>query len=118
MEGWVTVALQQWSDRIVLVEVNDDPLFTEDMNALIDHVNHHPDTEVAVNFNALTFLNSSNISKLLRLRKLVTATNERSLLLCGVSNHVWGVFLVTGLDKLFEFSDDVSTALATLQMKG
>ena len=32
----------------------------------------------------------------------------------NVSTQVWGSFLVTGLDKVFEFSDSVSTALATL----
>ena len=37
-------------------------------------------------------------------------------MLCGVTNHVWGAFLITGLDKVFEFSDNVPTALATLQM--
>ena len=44
-------------------------------------------------------------------------TTEARLLLCGMSNHVWGVFLLTGLDKIFEFSDNVPTALATLQME-
>jgi len=30
---------------------------------------------------------------------------------------VWGAFLVTGLDKMFDFSDNVMTALATLQLE-
>ena len=37
-------------------------------------------------------------------------------MLCGVTNQIWGVFLITGLDKIFEFSDNVTTGLATLQM--
>jgi len=28
------------------------------------------------------------------------------------------VFLVTGLDKIFQFTNDISTALATVQMGG
>jgi hypothetical protein len=30
---------------------------------------------------------------------------------------VWGAFLVTGLDKVFEFVDSVPLALATLQIE-
>ena len=37
-------------------------------------------------------------------------------MLCGVGNQVWGAFLVTGLDKIFHYTDDVTTALATLQI--
>jgi anti-anti-sigma regulatory factor len=38
------------------------------------------------------------------------------LILCAVNTQVWGVFLVTGLEKIFEFTKDMSTALATLQL--
>jgi hypothetical protein len=37
-------------------------------------------------------------------------------MLCGITNPVWSAFLVTGLDKVFEFSASVPNALATLQM--
>jgi len=30
---------------------------------------------------------------------------------------VWSVFMVTGLDKLFDFTDDVATSLASLQIE-
>ncbi|MBK9118869.1 MAG: hypothetical protein IPM18_04595 [Phycisphaerales bacterium] len=46
----------------------------------------------------------------------MTITNQRRLKLAGVSTHVWGVFLVTGLDRIFDFVDDVPSGLATLQM--
>ena len=53
-------------------------------------------------------------------RGLVDYVTERGidLLVLGHSGHssVWGTFLGTGLDQLFEFSDNVTTALATLQM--
>ena len=32
-------------------------------------------------------------------------------------DQVWGAFLVTNLDKLFEFTGDVPTALTTLQIR-
>jgi anti-anti-sigma factor len=58
---------------------------------------------------------SSSIARLLKLRKQVASSQQR-LVLCGISTQVWGTILVTGLDKLFECSDNVPTALATLQM--
>ena len=32
------------------------------------------------------------------------------------NNQVWGVFLVTGLDRIFDFVDDLPTGLASLQL--
>jgi len=63
----------------------------------------------------VSFLNSSNIARLLRLRKQL-ANADRRLIICGVNDQVWGVFLVTGLDKIFEFTNDVATALAAMQL--
>ncbi len=38
------------------------------------------------------------------------------LAICDVNTQVWGVLLVTGLDKIFTYTNDVMTALATLQL--
>lgn len=108
--------IQQWSDNIVVVELSDDPQFTDDLNAVIDLVAANPDLDVALSFAAVTFLNSSNIAKLLRLRKAVVVANGRRLKFCAINNQVWGVFLVTGLDKVFDFSDDIASGLAALQL--
>jgi hypothetical protein len=37
--------------------------------------------------------------------------------LCGVRDNVWSVLMVTGLDKIFEFTEDVMTSLASLQIE-
>ena len=68
-----------------------------------------------LDFSSVRFINSSNISRLLRLRKRAV-TGDLKLILCGISTQLWGTFLSTGLDKVFEFSDNVTTALATLQI--
>ena len=108
------MAIQHWSDDIIVAELSDDPQFTEEIGALIESLTAH-NVSVVVNMSAVGYVNSSNISKLLRLRKQMINTGQR-LLLCGVTNQVWGVFLVTGLDKIFEFTNDVATALATIQL--
>ena len=109
------MAIQEWSDEITIVELNDDPQFTEDLDSLMDIVESNP-TDVVLNFAAVGFINSSNVAKLLRIRKVMLAVDRR-LVLCDVNAQVWGIFLVTGLDKIFEFTSDVAIALASLQME-
>jgi anti-anti-sigma factor len=109
------MAIQNWSDDITIVELNDDPQFTEDLDALMDSVELNP-TDVVLNLSALGFINSSNVAKLLRVRKVMIAVDRR-LVLCDVNAQVWGIFLVTGLEKIFEFTSNVAIALASLQME-
>jgi anti-anti-sigma factor len=108
--------VEQWSETIVLGELTDDPQFTDDLNAIIEQCSENNKLDVVLNFQGINYLNSSNIAKLLKLRKVVTVNNQRRLKICGINNHVWGVFLVTGLDRIFDFVDDVASSLASLQM--
>jgi len=110
------MAIQQWSENIVLVNLQDDPQFTDDLNAVMEQSETRTDFDVVIDFRDVTFLNSSNIAKLLRLRKQVVINNNYRIKLCGIGTSVWGIFLVTGLDKIFDFADDVANALAALQM--
>ena len=110
------MAVQLWSEAVVLGEMSDDPAFTEDITAIIEQCSENQNLNALVNLAEVTFLNSSNIAKLLKLRKTVQLNNQRRLKLCGVSTQVWGVFLVTGLDRIFDFADDVPSGLAALQM--
>lgn len=105
--------IEQWSDDIVLVRLNDDPAFTEDLDALRRRFDEG--ISAVLDFSSVRFVNSSNLGSLLELRKQAQA-DERRLILCGVGTSVWGALLVTGIDKLFTFVDDVPTALASLQL--
>jgi anti-anti-sigma factor len=107
--------VEKWSDTIVVAHLADDPQFSEDVLSVEEEIN--PGKKDAVlDLAAVHFLNSSNLARLLKLRKqMITA--DRRLMLCSISNQVWSAFLVTGLDKVFEFSTNVTTALATLQMR-
>lgn len=109
------MSLKNWSESILLVELNDDPLFTEDLIAAIDRVENGAAPDVVLSFAGVSYVNSSNLAKLLKLRRLLLAA-DRQLRLCCIDSHVWGVLLATGLDKIFEFCDDVTTALASLQL--
>lgn len=110
------MAFQNWSDDIIMGELAEEPNFSEDLTALLGDIEDNP-RNVVLNFGAVDFLNSSNIAKLLKLRKTLIAADRR-LVLCALNTQVWGVFLITGLDKIFEYTDDTATALATLQLGG
>ncbi len=109
------MAIEKWSDSIAVAELQEEPAFTDDIVALIDEVGKKPDFDVVLNFSSVSHVNSGNIAKLLKLRKTLQSAKRR-MLITGVRTNVWGVFLVTGLDKIFEFADSVSTALASVQL--
>ena len=106
--------VEKWSDNVVVVHLADDPQFTDDLQAL-ESPPLPPGTHAVLDFAAVHYVNSSNLAKLLRLRKQMINADSR-LVLCNISTQVWGTFLITGLDKIFAYSDNVTTALATLQM--
>lgn len=110
------MSVEQWSETIILAELSDDPQLTDDLAAIIEQCTGDTRQDVLLNLSGTNYLNSSNIAKLLKLRKLVTINNQRRLKLVGVNTRVWGVFLVTGLDRIFDFVDDVPSGLAALQL--
>ncbi len=110
------MSIQQWSENIILANLENAPHFTDDLNNLLEMTEDRKDVDVILDFRNVEFLNSSNIAKLLKLRKQVMINNNRQLKLCGISSHIWGIFLVTGLDKIFHFADEVSDALTDLQI--
>lgn len=110
------MSLQQWSETIVVGELQNDPAFSDDLVSLQEMVNSDSSLDVVLDLNSIDYLNSSNIAKLLKLRKVVVGNHRRSLKLCSVGTHVWGLFLVTGLDKVFDFVDNVAEGLASVQI--
>ena len=111
------MAIEKWSDQINLVRLNDDPQFSDDLDQLTEQVTAaRRGPSVVLDFSGVRVVNSSNIAAMLKLRKSIVSTSGR-LVLCCVPTQVWGTFLVTGLDKIFQFTDDVPTALATIQLK-
>ena len=111
------MSIEQWSDNILLVKLADDPQFSDELHMLLEQCDRQKAFDVVLDFSEVSYLNSSNIALLLRLRKCVTDNNGRRLKLCCINSQVWGVFLVTGLDRLFDVAEDVPSALAALQMQ-
>ncbi len=109
------MTIDNWSDNILVVELQDDPAFSDDMSQLLERAEEYKEKGVVLSFTGVNFLNSSNIAKLLKFRKAILSKSG-TVLLCGMSTDVWGLFLVTGLDKVFQFESDVATAIASVQL--
>lgn len=107
--------LERWSEQVMVVRLCDDPQLSEDLAAIEQAAAAAP-TDAVLDFTGVRFINSSNLAKMLKLRKKMIS-DGRKLVLCSVGDQIWGALLITGLDKLFTLSDNVTTALATLQMQ-
>jgi len=112
--------INDWSQDIVIAELSDEPAFSDDMDSLLRRLDGATKTEgvpdVILDLRGVSYLSSSNIAQLLRLRKKISLTDRR-LRICSVTDPVWSVLLTTGLDAVFSFTEDVSTSLASLQMR-
>ena len=113
--------LNSWSDTITIAELGDEPMFSEDMDALVDQldaIRHEGDEgvpHVIVDLQNVFSVNSSNLGSLLRIRKLLEACHRR-LLICSVNDSIWSAMIATGLDRIFSFASDVNTSLAEIQL--
>ena len=106
--------LEKWSENTIVVHLADDPQFSDDLDGVEQHLTHGR-CDAVLDFGSVKFVNSANVARLLRLRNLMV-THDNRLVLCNVTTQVWSAFLITGLDKVFTFSDNVTTGLATLQI--
>ena len=120
------MTINDWSDSIQVAELHNDPAFADDMGVLANAFQRVADElkagrpgvrakDLVLDMRHVQFLNSSNIAQLLRVRKLALLAGAR-IRICSVSDRIWGVLLATDLDRIFDFSEDVTTSLAQLQM--
>jgi anti-anti-sigma factor len=106
-----------WSDDIVVADLADEPALSEELAHLLERLEASEHTpHVVLNFGRVSYINSSNIAQLLRMRKVLAGKN-RQVKLCSVGDEIWSVMLVTGLDKVFRFAPDPMTALAGIQLE-
>jgi len=117
LNSWkdIFMSIEQWSENIVLVNLAKEPELGEDLQATVSLVTENPDCYVAIDFSDVQILTSSSIAKMLKLRKIVR-DNGRNLVLSSVSRRTKEIFVITGIDSVFEFVEDKTFALASLQL--
>lgn len=110
------MAIQRWADTVVGATLQDDPAFTEDLDALIKELRGNKDADVILDLSNVGYVNSSNITTLLKLQKIVI-DNRRVMKLCALPAEVREVLQVSGLLRNFQLAPDVRGALAAVQDK-
>jgi len=108
-----------WSDNIVIANLADEPALSDELSMICERIEKagegEPVPHAVLEFQEVSYVNSSNIAQLLRLRKNLEA-HSRQLILSGVSDEVMSVLVVTGLNKVFSFAGDLLTAIASIQI--
>jgi len=108
--------VEPWSETVWIAHVSDDPGFTEDISALLERSEQDDFArDMVIDLSGMQHINSSNLSLLLRVRKAAIDRDAR-LKLAAPADPIWAVFASTGLEKVFDFAEDVPSALAGLQI--
>ena len=112
------MGMQTWSNDILLVDLpQEERPMGDELKTVIAEVRDRGDIDVLIDFSNVDVFNSSNISELLKLHKLLKDCGHR-LVFCNVAAATKGLFAVTGLEGIFDMSDDKSLALADLEKVG
>ena len=109
------MGIQNWSDEIILVDLQQEPQMGEELNTVVGMVRDRGNCDVVIDFSSIDIVTSSSLSKLLKLRKLLADCSHK-LVFCNVAPATKGIFSVTGLDGIFEIVEDKFIALAGLQI--
>ncbi|MFG0331341.1 MAG: STAS domain-containing protein [Phycisphaerales bacterium] len=110
------MAVSEWSERIIVADLQDEPQLSDDLNGITERVTAGTEPpDVVLDFGAVSYVNSSNLAQLIRLRRELK-DRGRLMRMCSVNERVWSVLLTSNLDRLFNFEVDKASALASLQL--
>ena len=109
------MTLNQWDENILILELLDEPDFSEDTDTLLAKLRDGNESfpNVIIDLQNVATLNSSNLGALIEIKKLLE-TKEKRMVICNISDSIWSTMLATGLDQVFEFIEDTTIALASL----
>ncbi len=85
-----------------------------ELQTVVETVRHKGACDVIVDFSRADVVGSLTFSRLLELRWVLRRLG-RKLVLCSVAPETKGVFAIVQLDRLFNFVEDKTAALASLQ---
>lgn len=106
-----------WSTDIAIANLADEPALSDELGTLIERLDGTDAApHIVLDFHEVSYVNSSNIAQLLRIRNMLVEHGHR-LVLCSVTDEVMSVLVVSGLNKLFAFAPDTLTAIASVQIE-
>lgn len=112
-EKYKDVVVAYFQESSILDDRNIQALADE----LFDIVDRHTKIDLLLNFEAVEYLSSAVLGKLIALHKKV-ATEKGRLKLCAIKANILEVFKVTRLDKVLEIHPTQEAAMAAFSKKG
>jgi anti-anti-sigma factor len=109
------MGIQNWEEDIILVDLPREPEMSDELKNVTEMVRDRGNCDVVIDFSDVDIITSSSLSKLLKLRKMLSDCGHR-LVFSNVAAATKGIFTVTGLDGIFEILEDKFVALASLQV--
>jgi anti-anti-sigma regulatory factor len=110
------MGIKNLSKDVLLVELpSKSPKIAHELKAVNETVSKRKgNQDVVIDFSRVEIINSANISNLLILHNLLQNSGHR-LIFCNVATVTKCIFVVAGLDKVFDFSYDQPDAVAAVQ---
>jgi len=109
------MGIKNLTDDVLFVELpSKSPKIANQLKAVNEAVSKQSNCDVIIDFSRVEIINSANVSNLLILHNMLMGTGRR-LVLCNVSTVTKCIFVVAGLNTVFNFADDKSKALATVE---
>lgn len=112
------MGIKEISKDVLLVELpTKSPKIAAELKAVNEAAGKRGNCDVIIDFSRVEIINSANISNLLILHNMQQGTGHR-LILCNVSTVTKCIFVVAGLNEVFEFADNRASAMATVEQVG
>jgi anti-anti-sigma regulatory factor len=104
------MAIQNLSEHVLLITLPAEPQLGRELETVVQSRGTNLDCDVIVDFSLVEILSSAMICNLMVLERLLSTTN-RQLILCSVSQNIYGIFTRVGLHRLFRFAENEFAAL-------
>ena len=112
------MGIKKISDDVLLVELpSKSPKIANELKAVNEAASKEGKCDIIIDFSRVEIINSSNISNLLILHNLQVGIGRR-LVLCNLATVTKCIFVVAGLNEVFEFAENRSSALDTVGQAG
>ncbi len=108
------MSVQTGLEDVIVVDLPRELEGHSELQTVVEMARQRGRCDVIVDFSTVDVVGSLTFSRLLELRRLMRDLGHK-LVLCGVAPQTRGVFVTVQLDRLFDFVEDKTAALARLQ---
>jgi anti-anti-sigma factor len=108
------MAVCELSEGIIAADPAGKSNVDQDLQEVAQFVRERGKCDVVLDFASVDFLNTSHLTSLLQLQKVLTDSGSR-LVFCNINRPIQGILSITGLDRVFQVAGDRPDALDLLQ---